>query len=138
MIDDRRPLARRGGEGGATEIISHIKRVPGQEGVRAKIYADGGAKKVPGESDDLAASAEDVVDVVSMVVAKEAGSGSEGPTGFSRGVEKNLAPPEGGKGIENKVKSGAAETRGEPSRGSRKMSVNKVDSRLRAREAPPC
>ena len=81
-----------------------------------------------GESDGPAASAVDVEDVVGMVVAKEAGRGSEGPTGFPRGVGKNLTPLGGGKSIENKVKGGTAETRGEPRRGGRKVSVNKVDS----------
>ena len=110
--------------------------MPGQKRVRGKVDADSGAEKLTGEGDDLAATTKQVVDVVSVTMAKKAGSGSEGPAGLSSGVKKNLAPPRGGEGIETKMKSSTAEARSKPRRGSRKMGINKVYGRLRTRETP--
>ena len=61
---------------------------------------------------------------------------SEGPAGLSSGVKKNLTPPRGGEGIEKKIKGSTAEARSKPRRGSGKMGINKVYSRLRTRETP--
>ena len=131
-----RPLLRRGSKRGAIAVVAHVKGMPGQKRVRGEVDANGGAKKLTGVVNDKAATTEKVEDVVSVTVAKETGCGSESPAGRSCGVKKNLAPLRGGEGVKKKVESSTAEARSQPRRGSRKVGIDKVNSRLRTGETP--